>query len=185
MKTPLRWEDIERPLDFTGYACDVPWTDLRRWIDNHRPHNPVEMDPDFQRGHVWSAEQRTAFVEFCLRGGTSGNTVYWNCPGYMSPEDRELPLQLVDGLQRVSAVLGFMQGRVRVLGGYSIGEIEGAMRWSRYRFRMCVNQLPTRSQVLKWYLALNDGGVVHTSDELDRVRMLLEAERINGSFSKG
>lgn len=30
-----------------------------------------------------------------------------------------------------------------------------------------------RAQVLRWYLALNDGGVVHTEDELFKVRRLL------------
>ena len=41
---------------------------------------------------------------------------------------------------------------------------------------MNVNNLQTRREVLQWYLDLNDGGVVHSSDEIERVRKLLVAE---------
>ena len=39
---------------------------------------------------------------------------------------------------------------------------------------MGINNLKTRGQVLEWYLQLNDRGVVHTKEELDKVRRLLE-----------
>lgn len=47
--------------------------------------------------------------------------------------------------------------------------------WDRVR-QWSVNELRTRAEVLRWYLQLNSGGVVHTEEELARVRALLEAE---------
>jgi hypothetical protein len=38
------------------------------------------------------------------------------------------------------------------------------------RFKMHVNQL-------EWYLQLNNGGVVHTEEEINRVRQLLDDEK--------
>jgi len=29
----------------------------------------LNLDPDFQRAHVWTEDKQIAFVEFCLRGG--------------------------------------------------------------------------------------------------------------------
>ncbi len=44
-------------------------------------------------------------------------------------------------------------------------------------FVFCVNDLQTRAEVLQWYLDLNEGGVVHTSEELNRVRAMLAKEQ--------
>jgi hypothetical protein len=43
-------------------------------------------------------------------------------------------------------------------------------------FRIMVNTLPTRVDVLRWYLDINSGGVAHTPEEIARLRALLEAE---------
>lgn len=41
-----------------------------------------------------------------------------------------------------------------------------------------VDDLETRVEVLQWYLYINAGGVAHSKDELDKVRKLLEEERL-------
>jgi hypothetical protein len=46
-----------------------------------------------------------------------------------------------------------------------------------YSFDWYVNDLSTRAEVLQWYLDLNSGGVVHTSEELDKVKLLLAQEK--------
>ena len=38
----------------------------------------LQLNPEFQRGHVWTEEQQIAWVEYYLRGGKSGNTIYLN-----------------------------------------------------------------------------------------------------------
>ena len=37
-----------------------------------------------------------------------------------------------------------------------------------------INNLKTKKEVLTWYLEMNTGGTVHTDDELDRVRKMLD-----------
>jgi len=58
-----------------------------------------EICPDFQRGHVWDDAKSIAYVEFCLKGGVSARTLFFNCPGWQNKG----PMQLVDGLQRLTA----------------------------------------------------------------------------------
>ena len=38
-----------------------------------------------------------------------------------------------------------------------------------------VNNLKTKKEVLKWYLEMNTGGTVHTKDELNKVKGMLES----------
>jgi len=43
-------------------------------------------------------------------------------------------------------------------------------------FKLNVNTLQSREEVLKWCLEMNSGGTPHPQEELDRVRDLLENE---------
>jgi len=40
----------------------------------------VDLNPNFQRIHVWTLERKQQYIEFRLRGGGSGNILYWNYP---------------------------------------------------------------------------------------------------------
>ena len=124
--------------------------------------------PDFQRGHVWNTTQRREFIEHMLKGGDAG-IVRFNCPEW--PTGR--PLEIVDGLQRITACLLFIRDKLKVFDSlYS--EFEGEPDLVRSRLMFQVNDLPNRREVLRWYLQLNAGGTPHTTSELNRVRKLLE-----------
>ena len=40
-----------------------------------------------------------------------------------------------------------------------------------------VNDLPTRKNVLQWYIEHNAGGTIHTEEEINRVKELLKKEK--------
>jgi len=48
-----------------------------------------------------------------------------------------------------------------------------------------VNDLQTRAEVLQWYIDFNSGGVVHTAEEIARVKALLEKESGRPKKEKG
>lgn len=180
---------IERPeLDlipkFTpnGYTTDVEWAFLLRWLEEHEEdYEKLDLDPDFQRGHVWTEAQQIAYVEFIIRGGSSSNILYWNHPDYVKPRkphcNLDNALVLVDGKQRLTAVKAFLNNEIKAFGFY-LDEYgtDAHLIKRRCRFKVVINDLQTRAELLKWYLDLNDGGVVHSSDEIKRVRGLLEDE---------
>lgn len=173
--------DIPRFIPGGGYAVDVHFAHVSGWIDRLSGDTKVDLDPDYQRGHVWTDEQRTKYVEFMLRGGESSYIIHWNHPAWMYPYDStktDLPnsLSIVDGKQRVTSVLKFMHNELPVFGHY-YEEFEDAELYTGLggpRLRMCVNNLTSRRDLLTWYLQLNDGGTVHSKGELDRVKSLLE-----------
>lgn len=157
------------------YQVTVDWDYVEQWIADKSEGMSLELDPDFQRGHVWNTDKQIKYVEFILRGGDSSKILYFNCPGWMTTFKG--PMQLVDGKQRLEAVLAFLRGDIPAFGSY-LSEWEPRMlRMSGAHFLMNVNDLKKREEVLQWYLDLNSGGVVHTEDELNKVRVLLEEEK--------
>jgi hypothetical protein len=173
----MRFRDVPQLTRDGAYKVNVSWPHLERHLQSLSETSGtmmgLELDPDFQRAHVWDDAKRTAYVEFVMRGGKSSRTLLFNCKGWM--RGFEGPIQIVDGKQRLEAVRMFLRGDLRAFG-LLVHEFEGPMPSLEWDFVIHMNDLPTRAGVLRWYLELNSGGVVHTDDELDRVRALLEKE---------
>lgn len=158
------------------YRVNVSWRFMEDTLEQFREPDGLELDPDFQRGHVWTEEQQVRYVEFVLRGGRSGRTIYFNKSGWQrGGPGRGEPMVLVDGKQRLQAVRRFMRSEIRAFGSL-LSEFNDRPDMIRHGFEFVVNDLQTRAEVLQWYIDLNAGGVVHSDDEIDRVRALLEAE---------
>lgn len=173
---PPRFKDIPKMTSFGSYQVDVDWVDLKSWISHLHDKNLFDVDlmPDFQRGHVWTANQQSAYVEYKLRGGVGSNILYFNCNGWM--HSFKGPFVIVDGLQRLSAVIDFLDDKVLAFG-YLFSQFEDQLHYcSGQSFKMNVNNLKTRREVLQWYLEMNSGGTPHKSEELSKVVSLLEKE---------
>ena len=172
--TGPRFRDIPQ-FPRAHYEIALPWSELVEWLDKQEARRlaPLNTSPDYQRGHVWSEAQQTAFVEYALMGGESSMALTANCPGWMN--DWRGPYELVDGLQRLTAALRFLRGEIPAFGA-RIAEYADKIRMDEPSFRWRVLNLPTRAEVLKLYLLMNSGGVVHSPEEIARVRALLEKE---------
>jgi hypothetical protein len=180
-----RFSEIRKLMHGGSYTVDIPLDMLEGWLKSQSEDYVVDLDPDFQRGHVWSDEQRSRYVEFLLRGGNSQLTLYWNHPAYVNSSaphcDLHNRLVLVDGKQRLTACLKFMRDEIPIFGHY-LREFDDpvdrrcAIGMAGARLKMNVNNLQTRRELLQWYIDLNDGGVVHAPEEIARVRGLLEKE---------
>lgn len=172
----MKFADIPQ-MSIANYAVDHFLHMLPKTIQNYQQEKlcPLNLNPDFQRIHVWTPEQQTRYMEFILRGGNSSKDFYFNCHGWQGSYDG--PFELVDGKQRLKACLGFMFGIVPIFGGLYVSDFEDKPFDVTLRFH--INNLKTRREVLQWYLDINSGGVVHTNDELDKVRNLLEKEKEN------
>lgn len=134
----------------------------------------LDLDPDFQRAHVWNESKRSRYVEFILRRGHSSRDIYFNCAKWPESVDGE-PLVLVDGKQRLDAVRRFLHDEVLAFGRrYS--EFSGKLNMLVAYFDFHINSLETRAEVLQWYLDLNTGGVCHTPKEIAKVQALLRME---------
>lgn len=172
-KGKIKFESIPRFTQVSDSGVNIAWTSLEKTIAEYQNWS-LDLNPDFQRGHVWSLEQRIRYVEFIMRGGRSSKDILTNCPRWHAGGTKDFVL--VDGKQRIESVRMFMRDELPVFGGHVASDFD-YLDTLTCHFKWHVNELATRAEVLKWYLDLNSGGVVHTDDELDRVRGLLEAEK--------
>lgn len=140
----------------------------------------IELCPDFQRGHIWTNEQRVAYIEYLLRGGKLNNTIIFNQMGD-GLHNSKYPYQCVDGLQRITSVYMFMHDELEVFDGLTCSSMVKRSKYKKfptttyYLTIQCTN-LKTRADVLAFYLEFNSAGTVHTEKELERVWKLYECE---------
>lgn len=132
------------------------------------------MDPEYQRGHVWTESQQVAYLEYRARGGEAGSVIMTNLPGWMS--DFRGPYEMVDGKQRVEAARRFMRDEIRIFGHLHSEFDDSNAFWSIF-FDWRVFNLEKREDILKLYLDINAGGTPHATEEIERVRELLKKER--------
>ena len=116
--------------------------------------------------------QQIAYVEHILRGGKGSHEFRLNCPGWQ--RSYKGPLELVDGLQRLTALRLFLAGGIPAFGHYCYQYEDNIPL--RITVSLSINDLPTRADVLRWYIELNSGGVVHSQADIDRVQALLDQE---------
>lgn len=177
MKT-FKVNDIPKLIVMNGGAtwslCDIE-PSLERWKESYG----LEIDPDFQRGHVWSGEQKVRFIEYLLRGGKAP-PLRFNGPTFAGANhaknsDLSEDIVLVDGKQRLTACLEFMANKIAVFGGYTLNQFDNPRKvLNDAEILFQVNKLQTRRELLEWYLQINEGQVAHTQEELLRVRGLLD-----------
>ncbi len=139
-----------------------------------RDDEPWDLDPDYQRGHVWSREQREAYVGYHLIAQRTPLVFVNSGPSGL---DR---YEVVDGKQRITSLLMFIDGEIE-----AVTPDGQRLRWEDFdevdqrcapNLKCGILRLGTREQVLRFYLGLNAGGTVHKPEEIERVRELLAAE---------
>lgn len=170
-----RYRDIPLFTRAASYGVDVDWHYVEKYIAGLAASPGIDLDPDFQRPHVWTEAQQVAYVEHILRGGWASRTILFNCINWNGRGECG-PLVLVDGKQRLEAVRRFLRNDLAIFGGNRRSDFSDRLDPLKASFRICVNDLPTRADVLRWYLELNAGGTPHSDGEIEKVRAMLEAE---------
>lgn len=183
--------DKYRPVN----AWDVHVSDVVEHIE--RMQNTatcgLELNPTFQRGHVWTVEQQIAFIESLLtnRLGEQGRTITFNKTCVFNSSntdniDEEIfgKYLCMDGLQRLTAIMDFINGKFTVFHNNPLNQEftyefllkNNIINSSIYCLRFQFFALPTYQSVLEYYLDFNNGGTVHSKEEIQRVQKLLQAQ---------
>lgn len=169
----MRFQDIPQ-IKKSYYRVNIPWGyldfNLERYVEDYN----LDLNPEFQRGHVWTETQQIAYVEWILRGGESGREILFNYPGWPRHYNKESKMVLVDGLQRITAARKFMYNELPVFGGIRFNDFENECMSFEYDFIFYVGGYTKYSDILQWYLDINSGGTPHAQSEIDRVAEMLK-----------
>lgn len=176
MSTKISLSQLPQLIKIEGSTYTSKFSTLPTTLECFKNDYGLDLDPDFQRGHVWSKDNQIKFIEFILKGGKSP-PLYFNSPCYrQSSSENKLPdtIVLVDGKQRLNAILSFINNEIPVFG-YYLNDFEDKVFLLRhFSISYYINSLQTRKEVLQWYLELNEGHIAHSKEEIERVKVLLE-----------
>lgn len=178
----VNFSDIKPFIPDGDWWVDVTFENLEMELSSWESRYGIDLNPDFQRGHVWTEYQQILYIENMLRGMKHGRDIFFNSPafGLRPNEKRDLDdtILCVDGLQRLTAIKRFMNNEIKIFGNY-LKDYSDRPRDRFAKLRIYINSLGTRAEVLDWYLQMNSGGTVHSESELKRVRELLYNELDN------
>lgn len=167
----MKFRDIPQ-MSRANYSIDVPLDYLQHTINRYTSDYDLDFDPPFQRHYVWTNDQKIAYVEYVLKGGRSGLDIYFNCPYWMHYKNNP-KMTVVDGKQRLSAMLGFLNNQIPAFGSLfkdyedRIGAMMGNLKFH-------INDIVDPRAVVQWYLDMNTGGTYHTSADIDRAKAYME-----------
>ena len=65
-ETEMNFKNIKRKISYGSYKINVNWNSLEDIINRWTTDiiSPLELNPDFQRGYVWTKEQQINYVEY-------------------------------------------------------------------------------------------------------------------------
>jgi len=188
-------------LALTPYPMDMS-IDHISFSQSNRPitmltgGGPVlDFDPPYQRGEVWSEEQRVNLIKSILQGLPIG-VVFLNSRDVMEP------VRVVDGKQRLLAIRDFLEGRLAVPREWFAGEDErpehpdveagvtsdtitgldlaprGIRHFEMNAIATYETSFKTEDEERELYLRINFGGVAHTDEDRERAAVgLTPAQR--------
>ena len=172
----MKISDIPKLTSVGNYSVTVSLAYIQKTINDYIAESKLQMNPDFQRGHIWNETQQIKYIEFLLAGGHTNNEFLFNQAGWMG--DWKGEMTLVDGLQRLTAILKFVNNKLPVFNGTFLNDFDDPrLLLKQINVRINVNNLKTRQEVLKWYLELNSNGTPHTEEEIQKVQKMLEESK--------
>lgn len=184
----MRFSDIPQLTTPAHYRVNQSWYNMEEALNDYMTRKlcPLDINPEFQRGHVWTEEQQRKYVEYKLQGGEGANIISFNCIGWMN--SFKGPFVLVDGKQRLAAVLKFKRNELFIFKGlyyktegYLYRHFSDRLGSLDPDFIFCVNNLKSMKDVYRWYVEMNCGGTPHTEDEINKVRKMIEEYDVTNS----
>ena len=174
------FNDIPQQTPSGNWECSYSLKAFIRTIEEWEvdDYYNLEVNPDFQRGHVWDEYKQISYIEAVLSGGAKNSRIiYFNHPSWSTSLDlidEYDDFVCVDGLQRLTAIRRFVKNEITAFSTY-YKDYKGSVRILG-NIKINVNDLKTKKEVLNWYVEMNDGGVVHTKEEIDKVKNMINEE---------
>lgn len=167
------------PFSKQYYSVDFPLTSILRslpmythWEEadkdrirqngNHAEY-VAEITPVFQRANnQWTHEMQVSFVENVLSGMRT--TIFLFGINYNTTDVSTC--ELLDGLQRMTALSLFLDGKLRVFGEYSVKEYPLALL-KRNHLNVRVYDFATLQEAVQFYIDMNRN-ITHSPTDIEK-----------------
>ena len=119
----------------------------------------INTQPYYQRELRWTQQQKISFIENFLREVRMPNIIVNQCN--LSDEGK-----VIDGQQRINAIIDFLDDKVEVFGGYVYSQIDGISDFCNIRFEF--TEFKTEKECVRYYLDMIEGTTGHTELEVKK-----------------
>lgn len=187
------FEIIKPVRQYPTQHVNIDIRHLKDWIssftgtpDNYSDTDVLlELNPEFQRGHVWNLDKQIAFVENLLRGIDINKIIRFNDLTMHPHDNADEVLQnkiiCIDGLQRLTAIIDFIDGKYKIFNNQlSYEDIlnnpdKPLMRriFNGALLQFDFLQITSYKEVLEYYIDLNTGGIAHTQADIQIAKDIL------------
>jgi hypothetical protein len=146
---------IYKPAQYTSEVC----VSLKYFAETLE-RDSCNLSPIYQRGSVWTKEQRENFMGHLLQGGEVAPLIVQRVPDSGVAE-------MLDGKQRAEAILAWLKGDVGARlddgGMVFVGDVTRGLL--RIDVRVRYINLPWEERK-RFYVRLNSAGTPHTREQL-------------------
>jgi hypothetical protein len=130
----------------------------------------IDFEPEYQRDYVWELEDKVALIDSIYNFVDIGKFVFIH-NGYSV----KYLYQILDGKQRIRAILDFYENRFQYQGKYFSDLSRRDQNHLReYPVSEAEVRDITQEQILRYFLKLNVSGKVMAKEQIEKVRKLLE-----------
>lgn len=163
---------VQESVPDCTYRVNIGLGGLLKAIDQYK----IDLDPDYQRGHVWTEEQERKFVGALLENHNAIPPFWFN---WLDIDFFRSHSEVVDGKQRIKACVRWLKEEIEAECPCGISVPYDKLNEVDHRNLAMYAMMDwnfvhlNREDVMKFYLRLNCGGTVHTPAELEHVRKLL------------
>jgi hypothetical protein len=153
--------------------------DIQSLIRQYLNKYGLDLDPDYQRGHVWDIDQKVNLIDSIFKNIDIGKFAVikrpWG-PDGNRPLTRKL-YEVLDGKQRITTIVDYYLGRFQYKGKYynELG-YRDQRHFTYFSVSYAESDYLTQEQKYRYFLKLNTTGTPVDPAHMDRVAGLLAEE---------
>jgi hypothetical protein len=131
----------------------------------------LDMNPAYQRGYVWSFEDKQKLIKSIFGHIDIGKFVFVKSPYREGRPD----YRILDGKQRVSAIIDFFENKFPY-EGYFFNDLSKTEQdfFESYSIVTAEVENPTKEQELEVFIRLNTSGKTMTDEDIKKAKDLYE-----------
>lgn len=136
---------------------------------NHNYHFGFDINPKYQRGLVWSLEDRVALIDSIFNNIEIGKFTF------IKPDNIMEMNEVLDGKQRLTTILDFYEDRFKYKGK-TFSDLSWIDRnhFKNYNISWGETENLTKEQKLRYFIKLNTTGKPMDESHINKVKNMLE-----------
>jgi len=174
-------ESIERLEEDQDVRFNYQQRDLISLINMMLREYGIDLEPEYQRGNVWSKQQKYDLIDSIFKNIDIGKFAVIKRPWGKNPNVPATPklYEMLDGKQRLTALFEYYTGRFKYRGKYFYELChKDKGHFKHYSVSYAESSPLTKEQKYRYFLKLNTTGIPVDINHIKKVRELWLKEQV-------